>query len=138
MAKNEPVDYAALSRAVESGDYVVSGPLEDGATLRMGRPAKGAQSAGKTPNLTVRVDPSIRGILQAIADDKGVKESEIVRQAVLEFIECHPVGELAPAVYTVEDNAGHVLSIHRTEQGAETALSVIAGAIGINKQLIER
>lgn len=108
------------------------------AALRMGRPTKGTPSSGKTPNLTVRVDANVRSILQALADDNGVKESEIVRQAVHEFIECHALGEHAPTVYTVEDNAGHVLSIHRTEQGAEAALAVTAGAIGINRQLIER
>jgi hypothetical protein len=29
MAKRDPVDYDALSRAVESGNYSVRGPLDD-------------------------------------------------------------------------------------------------------------
>lgn len=43
-----------MSRAVESGHYTVRGPMELGATLRMGRPAKGA-ATGKTPALPVRL-----------------------------------------------------------------------------------
>lgn len=34
---------AEMSRAVEAGEYTVSGPIERGTTLHMGRPADGPQ-----------------------------------------------------------------------------------------------
>jgi hypothetical protein len=39
MAKRSTEDYAAMSRAVKSGEYTVGGPLEVGTSLQMGRPA---------------------------------------------------------------------------------------------------
>lgn len=49
MAKRSQKDYEEMSRAVEAGDYTLRGPMELGATLRMGRPAKGTETRGKTP-----------------------------------------------------------------------------------------
>ncbi|MCF6386545.1 hypothetical protein L2K20_06140 [Mycobacterium sp. MBM] len=84
--KHDDVDYDALSRAVESGNYSVRGPIESGATLRMGRPAKNAESAGKSPGVTTRFPPELRAKLTAQAEAENTKESELVRKAVAEYL----------------------------------------------------
>ncbi|MCV7342626.1 hypothetical protein MHAE_11381 [Mycobacterium haemophilum DSM 44634] len=91
MTKRTAEDYAALSRAVESGEYTVGGPLELGASLQMGRPA-GGMKRGKTPNLSVRLPKAIRDELTVRAKAEGSTESELIRRAVVEYIGNHPAG----------------------------------------------
>lgn len=85
-------DYEAAADSYEAEPIrpdELRGPIELGPALRMGRPTKGTPSAGKTPTVSVRLDPKIRRKVRAIADGGGVKESEIVRRAVIEYIENH-------------------------------------------------
>ncbi|UVT31528.1 BrnT-like toxin [Mycobacterium phage Mask] len=62
------------------------------AALRMGRPTKDTESAGKTPALPVRLPPSIRDVMkQHVAAGTASSESELVRKALVEYLERHPV-----------------------------------------------
>lgn len=62
------------------------------ARLPIGRPAAGSEPAGKTPALPVRLPPSIRGIMKRHVEAGTVRsESELVREALLEYFERHPV-----------------------------------------------
>lgn len=62
------------------------------AYLRMGRPTKDTESAGKTPALPVRLPPSIRGVMKQHVEAGAVQsESELVRTAIVEYLERHPV-----------------------------------------------
>jgi Arc/MetJ-type ribon-helix-helix transcriptional regulator len=91
MAKRSAKDYEEMSRAVESGAYTVRSPMELGATLRMGRPIKGARPAGKTPGMTVRLPESIRvEITHRVKAGESRSESELIRRAVVEYLERHP------------------------------------------------
>ncbi|MDI3314513.1 MAG: ribbon-helix-helix domain-containing protein [Mycobacterium sp.] len=91
MAKRSAKDYEEMSRAVESGAYTVRGPMEFGATLRMGRPIKGTPTAGKTPGVTVRLPTSLRvEIEHRVKAGESRSESELIRQAVVEYLERHP------------------------------------------------
>ncbi len=86
MPKRSEKDYEAMSRDIESGDYTVRGEIEMGSTLRMGRPAKGTPSTGKTPSLTVRLPEGLRIQLEHRAHDEGVSVSELIRQSVAELL----------------------------------------------------
>lgn len=85
MAKRSAEDYAAMSTEVESGDYRVSGTVEPGSTLRMGRPS-GGERRGISPSRTVRLPAELDGRLVAYADHEQVKPSEILRRALDEYL----------------------------------------------------
>jgi hypothetical protein len=62
------------------------------AILRMGRPRKGAKSTGKTPPLAIRLPEPIRiEIAHRVKAGESSSESELVRKAVVEYIERHPI-----------------------------------------------
>jgi len=91
MAKRSAKDYEEMSRAVEAGEYTVRGPMELGATLRMGRPSKGTPSEGKTPALPVRLPAAIRiEMRHRVKNHEADSESELVRRALVEYFEHHP------------------------------------------------
>ncbi|ETW26217.1 hypothetical protein [Mycobacterium gastri] len=91
MAKRSAKDYEEMSRAVEAGEYTVRGPMELGATLRMGRPTKGTPSEGKTPALPVRLPAAIRiEMRHRVKNHEADSESELVRRALVEYFEHHP------------------------------------------------
>jgi hypothetical protein len=91
MAKRSAEDYEEMSRAVEAGEYTVRGPLELGATLRMGRPTKGTPAAGKTPVLPIRLPSQIRAELERrVKAREADSASELIRRAVIEYLERHP------------------------------------------------
>jgi hypothetical protein len=91
MAKRSAKDHEEMSRAVDAGDYTVSGPIELGATLRMGRPTKGTPAAGKTPPLTIRLPEPIRAEVEhRVESGESASASELVRRAVVEYLERHP------------------------------------------------
>ncbi len=91
MTKRSAEDYAEMSRRVESGEFAVSGPLELGSTLRMGRPV-GGKRRGKSPSRTVRLPSDLDGRLAAYADETHTTPSEVVRRAVDEYLSRHPQG----------------------------------------------
>jgi hypothetical protein len=74
-----------MSADVESGDYTVSGALESGSTLRMGRPI-GGDRRGISPSRTVRLPTELDGRLVAFAEHEHVKPSEIVRRALDDYL----------------------------------------------------
>ena len=79
-------DYAANPLRADE----VIGPVEHtGAILRMGRPTKDA-GTGKTPSTTVRLPVDIKAGVQACADAENVKPAEIIRRAVVEYLQHHP------------------------------------------------
>ena len=79
-------DYAANPLRADE----VIGPIEHtGAILRMGRPAKDS-GAGKTPSTTVRLPADINVGVDARAAADNVKSAEIIRRAVVEYLERHP------------------------------------------------
>lgn len=91
MAKRNRDDYEEMSRAVEAGEYSVRGAMELGATLHMGRPAKDTPPAGKTPGMTVRLPKPIRvEITKRVKAHEAKSESELIRKAVVEYLERHP------------------------------------------------
>ena len=91
MAKRSAKDYEEMSRTVEARENTVRGPMELGATLRMGRPSKGTRSEGKTPALPVRLPTAIRvEMRQRVKNHEADSESELVRRALVEYFEHHP------------------------------------------------
>jgi hypothetical protein len=62
------------------------------AVLRTGRPTKDTESAGKTPPMTIRLPDTIRTeIAHHVEAGESRSESELVRKAVVEYLERHPV-----------------------------------------------
>jgi anti-sigma factor RsiW len=78
-------DYAAKT---PTADEVVSGHV-NAAFLRKGRPTEGA-APGKTRGFTVRLPDPIRVELTVRARAEGASPSELIRRAVVEYIENHP------------------------------------------------
>jgi hypothetical protein len=85
MVKRSDGDYAEMSRAVESGDYTVAGPLEMGSTLRMGRPVGGSRR-GSSPTRTIRLPAELDKRLDAHASAEHTTPSEVMRRALNEYL----------------------------------------------------
>lgn len=98
MAKSKRLtaaEYSALADDYErnppTADEVISVEV-DPSVLRMGRPLGGA-TPGKTPPLTVRLPKGVRIELRVRAAAESATESELVRRAVVEYLENHPVAK---------------------------------------------
>jgi hypothetical protein len=91
MARRSKEDYAAMSRAVEDGDYIVGGPLELGASLAMGRPI-GGRRGGVSPTRTVRLSTELDGRLEAYVVASHTSPSEVLRRALDEYLKRHAMG----------------------------------------------
>ena len=85
MAKRTADDYARMSAEVESGDYTVHGPVETGASLRMGRPA-GNNRRGTSPTRTVRLAAELDTRLAEYAAHNHISPSEIMRRALDDYL----------------------------------------------------
>lgn len=92
MAKRRSEDYAEMSRAVEAGEYTVAGPLELGASLRMGRPIGGGERRGASPTRTVRLSADLEMRLEAYVSVSDTKPSDVIRRALDEYLNRHPIG----------------------------------------------
>lgn len=90
VAKRSAEDYAAMSRAVESGEYAVDGPLDVGASLQMGRPA-GGQRRGVSPTRTVRLSAELDIRLEKYATASHTSPSEVLRRALDEYLKHHAI-----------------------------------------------
>lgn len=88
--KRSPEDYAAMSRAMESGEYTVAGPLDLGTSLQMGRPT-GGQRRGASPTRTVRLSTELEKRLQAYASASHTRPSDVIRQALDEYLKRHAI-----------------------------------------------
>lgn len=111
-------DYAALAADYEAhpptADEIISIEV-DPAVLRTGRPAKSADSRGKTPVLAIRLPEDIRTKLETLGRVEGAKVSELVRRAVIEYLQQHTASPLhqAPketAMSKNNDNVRYVVS----------------------------
>ncbi|MFT4086160.1 MAG: CopG family transcriptional regulator [Gordonia sp. (in: high G+C Gram-positive bacteria)] len=58
--------------------------------LRTGRPAGGGSPRGRTPTTSVRLPADIKTRLDARAADEAVKPAEIIRRALVEYLDRHP------------------------------------------------
>ncbi|MCV7049915.1 ribbon-helix-helix protein, CopG family [Mycobacterium heidelbergense] len=82
-----------------AADYAANPPRPDEirsvtinpAFLRKGRPTASDESSGKTPVFTVRLPQLVRSELSRRADAEGVSLSDLIRQAVVEYLSNHPV-----------------------------------------------
>ncbi len=80
--------YAELSRAVEAHEYTV-GPAEYGpAAMQLGRPT-GGEKGGASPTRALRLTPSLDAALEARAAALGMSISEVMRQALVEYLDAH-------------------------------------------------
>lgn len=83
---------AAFADELERGDHrAVPGTL-DGVLLRRGRPATAAAGRGKSPVRTVRLPRDLDDRLAEYADEAASTPSEVLRQAVIEYMDRHPLG----------------------------------------------
>ncbi len=85
-------DYTEWARAFESGEYraiPIEAPRVDAARLRRGRPRKGTQSPRKTPSRQVRLPQEISDEVDALAKRRDVPSSEVMRDAIIEYIGRH-------------------------------------------------
>lgn len=84
--------YEALADAVEAGEFTpVPGTLS-GALLKMGRPAADAARRGKSPVRTLRLPHELDERLTEYATGADSTPSDVLRQAVVEYMDRHPLG----------------------------------------------
>lgn len=78
--------YESLSHAVETHQYEVAGPAEYGpAHMERGRPGRGRKS-GPSPTRAIRLPESLDAALEAKAAETGQSISEVMRQALVEYL----------------------------------------------------
>ncbi|MCV7192413.1 CopG family ribbon-helix-helix protein [Mycolicibacterium brumae] len=84
-------DYAAnpLRSDEMVGPVVINPDHPDVAVLRTGRPAGGGTPQGRTPTTSVRLPVDIKTRLDAQAVAEDVKPAEIIRRALIEYLERH-------------------------------------------------
>lgn len=86
-------DYTEWADAFEAGDYratPIEVPRVDTPRIRRGRPSKGAL-AGASPSRQVRLPQDISDQVDALADRWRVPSSEVMRAAIIEYVQRHPV-----------------------------------------------
>ena len=86
-------DYAAMAHEFETQPIIPAGPVELGPgafiKLKNGRPAGRKTPAGRTPTTSVRLAPEIRQRLDRQASRESVASGEIIRKAVVEYLDRH-------------------------------------------------
>ncbi|MXP21264.1 ribbon-helix-helix domain-containing protein [Gordonia sp. HNM0687] len=95
MTSRNSRDYERMADAVEGGEYKVSGPLEVGATLKMGRPPVGERR--DTTSRTVRLPAALDARLADYAEDTRTTPSEVLRRAVDLYLNSHPARRDQPS-----------------------------------------
>lgn len=92
--RRSDAEYAELQTAFEAGDWHPIGEPTEGVgsriTLKGGRPAGRKSPAGNTPTTSVRLPADIKASLDRQADIENVKPAEIIRRAIVEYIDRHP------------------------------------------------
>lgn len=100
MSKHKPrltdAEYAEMAADYEAHPPTaaeIAGPIEvNPVYLRTGRPAKGARTAGRTPVMAVRLPSVIRHEVDNRVKAGGADSaSELIRQALVEYFDNHPV-----------------------------------------------
>jgi hypothetical protein len=88
-------DYEDLSRSyVEhpvTPDEVVGESVVGTTALRKGRPT-GERRRGETPVRSLRLPPGLEARLLSLAEAEGVGGSEVIRRAIMEYVERHSAG----------------------------------------------
>lgn len=97
MTERRPTakDYADMAASYEAEPPradEIAGPIElKPAILRIGRPAKGTATAGKTPVLAIRLPEQLRTeVDHRVETGETSSASELIRRAVIEYLERHP------------------------------------------------
>ncbi|GAA1482406.1 hypothetical protein GCM10009624_28460 [Gordonia sinesedis] len=94
MSRPSDAEYAAMS-----DDYIENPPADDEvageiavnpAVLRTGRPRGASQAKGRTPTTSVRLPEELRKALARRARIENAADSEVIRRAVVEYLERHP------------------------------------------------
>lgn len=84
-------EYAALAADYEehppTEEEIVGRVQIDPAALRTGRPPKSAPRRGRTPTMSVRLPDELRERLTARADVEAVTPGEVIRRAIIEYLE---------------------------------------------------
>lgn len=89
-------DYAEMAADYEAHPPTaneIAGPIEiNPAYLRTGRPAKNTPTTGRTPVMTIRLPDTIRDEVKTrVAAGQAQSEAELIRQALVEYFDNHPV-----------------------------------------------
>jgi hypothetical protein len=85
-------EYTKWAKAFESGEYratPIEPPQVGGARLRRGRPRKTTASHGKSPSRQVRLPQDISDRVDALAQRWHVPSSEVMPEAITEYVERH-------------------------------------------------
>ncbi len=93
-AKRSAADYTAMAAEFEDAPTPARGPVAVGpglVRLPNGRPRGRAKPAGNTPAISVRFPADVRRGLDAHAEVDGTPVAEIIRRAVVEYLDRHPV-----------------------------------------------
>ncbi|MFW0792443.1 ribbon-helix-helix domain-containing protein [Gordonia sp. CPCC 205515] len=88
MMERSVEEYEEMARAAMDGEFTPSGPPEDGSTLVMGRPRKGAEE-GVSPVRAVRFPQQLLDDLERYAAETHTTTSEVVRRAAIEYLARH-------------------------------------------------
>lgn len=93
MARRSDDEYQAMSDAFQAGEWRPVGEPVVGpgafVKLKEGRPAGRREAGGNTPTTSVRLPQDIRDALDAQATEERVKPAEIIRRALVEYLERH-------------------------------------------------
>ncbi|MFT3714434.1 MAG: ribbon-helix-helix protein, CopG family [Gordonia sp. (in: high G+C Gram-positive bacteria)] len=85
-------EYEALADYYAENPPVPAGPVTISLDrLKTGRPAKGRAGAGKSAAISIRFPDELREQLDRQAETERAPVAEVVRRAVIEYLDGHPV-----------------------------------------------
>jgi hypothetical protein len=88
-------DYAAMAQSYEENpprrDEMEGEPYVAPSALRMGRPRGGGEPRGASPTRALRLPARLDNALEEHASETGYTVSELLREAVAEYLERHGV-----------------------------------------------
>lgn len=88
-------DYAAMAQSYEDNpprrDEMVGDPYVAPSALRMGRPRGGGEPRGASPTRALRLPTHLDEALEERASNTGSTVSELMREAVTEYLDRHGV-----------------------------------------------
>lgn len=84
-------EYAAMADEFKAGNWQPVAPPTigpgDAVKLKNGRPVGRKQPAGNTPTTSVRLPAEVKARLDARAADESVKPAEVIRRALVEYLD---------------------------------------------------
>ncbi|BBY99384.1 hypothetical protein AWC04_09895 [Mycolicibacterium fallax] len=88
-------DYAAMAQSYEENpprrDEMVGDPYVSPSAMRMGRPRGGGEPRGASPTRALRLPARLDEALEERASNTGSTVSELMREAVTEYLDRHGV-----------------------------------------------